>query len=275
MRDARFPVVLFSLCVAVGAISIPACKKKRDEAPARQSLEEVRAQVAQLQKATSDVRARFNALPEDLPGLEAVRSKLLAFEEVMGVENARVEWFAGELNAAFASGNEEQIQKISATIKDSIEGSKRLGKTVLELTHQLLPFESMAAHSRAMAEKGLIFTRVLPTGRKIEAAKDGTEQQLLAFIDDGKRKVDKKTWFALDRVSFSGDGAQLDLKQSTWQLENLAAILNAYPQVNLEIGGQTARAGAVKEMLVVSGVAAPRVVAKEKGGPIAVRVTAK
>jgi outer membrane protein OmpA-like peptidoglycan-associated protein len=310
MRAARSPVVFISLCLALGAVSIPACKKKGESHQqverARQSLQHVKAQVAQAQKGTADVRARFNALPEDLPGLETFRSKLLAVEEVMGVENGRVQWLSGELDAAVASGQQEQIQKVSATISEVVEGSKTYGKPVLDLLHELLPFERTAAQIRALADAGLLFMRSLPTGYELKGANEGIEELLMDVID-GKRKYDKKTWLAFDRLTFAGGGAQLDHERSGGQVENVAAILKAYPQVRLEIGGFTdntgpaaankklsaERAEAVKAQLVTSDVAAHRLAAagygpaqpvcaandtddcRAKNRRIAVRVTAK
>jgi outer membrane protein OmpA-like peptidoglycan-associated protein len=306
----RRGIAFVSLGVAFGAMFSPACKKKGEDTQqverARQSLEQIRAQVAQAQKATADVRARFNALPEDLPGLDAVRSKLLAVEEVMGVENGRVQWLSGELNTASASGNQEQIQKVSTTISEVVEGSKTYGKPVLDLLHELLPFERTAAQIRALVDAGVLFMRVLPTGYELKGANDGIEKLLMDVIE-GKRKFDKKAWLAFDRLKFAGAGAQLDHERSGGQVENVAAILKAYPQVQLEIGGFTdatgpaaankklsaERAEAVKAMLVGLDVAAARLAAagygpaqpvcaandteecKAKNRRIAVRVTAK
>jgi outer membrane protein OmpA-like peptidoglycan-associated protein len=302
--------VFVSLCVAFAAMSVPACKKKGGDSQkverSRQSLVQIKTQVVEAQKATAALRARFTALPEDLPGLETVRSKLFAVEEVMGVENGRVQWLSRELDAAVASGNEEQIQKVSATISEVLEGSKTFGKPVVDLLHELLPFEHTAAQIRALADAGVLFMRVLSTGYELKGANEGIEELLMDVID-GKRKFDKKAWLAFDRLKFAGAGAQLDQEQSGGQVENVAAILKAYPQVKLEIGGFTdntgpaaankklsaERAEAIRAMLVSSDVAAARLAAagygpaqpvcaandteecKAKNRRIAVRVTAK
>ena len=158
-----------SLCVAFGAMSISACQKKGES---KQEVERAKTIARANQGAgrrrprrrRRTLRARFNALPEDLPGLETVRHKLLAVEEVFGVENGRVQWLSGELDAAAASGNQEQIQKVSTTINEVVEGSKTYGKPVLELLHELLPFERTAAQIRALADAGLLFMRVLADG---------------------------------------------------------------------------------------------------------------
>src|SRR6476646_7560854 len=94
----RSQVMIFSLCVALATITTAGCKKKEDPATVatKQALDEVKVQVAKLRKDAADLRARFNTLPETLPGLDTVRGKLSAVEEVLGTESARVEWLAGE-----------------------------------------------------------------------------------------------------------------------------------------------------------------------------------
>jgi len=195
---------------------------------------------------------------------------------------------------------------VSSTIGEVVEGSKTYGKPVLDLLHELLPFERTAAQIRALADAGLLFMRVLPTGYELKGANDGIEELLMDVID-GKKKFDKKAWLAFDRLKFAGAGAQLDHEQSGGQVENVAAILKAYPQVTLEIGGFTdntgpaaankklsaERAEAVKAMLVSSEIAAARLAAagygpaqpvcaandteecKARNRRIALRVTAK
>ena len=72
----------------------------------------------------------------------------------MGVENGRVQWLTRELDAAVASGKDDQIQKVSATISEVVEGSKTYGKPVLELLHESLPFERTAAQIRGPGRRG-------------------------------------------------------------------------------------------------------------------------
>jgi outer membrane protein OmpA-like peptidoglycan-associated protein len=163
--------------------------------------------------------------------------------------------------------------------RSAIAGCSAISARIVEVTHDLVPFERLAGPYRAMVAAGLVFKQTLPTGYEVKARKDGVEQQLITFLDDGKKKVDKKTWFTCDNVLFTGDGAQLDVLGSVWQLENVAAILKAYPQVKLEIGGYTdntgpaaaskklsaERAEAVKQHLVSVGVPADRIAAEGYG----------
>jgi outer membrane protein OmpA-like peptidoglycan-associated protein len=54
--------------------------------------------------------------------------------------------------------------------------------------------------------------------------------------------VDKTTWFDFDRLTFDTGKATLQ-DSSTEQLQNIAAILKAYPKVKVKIGGYTDNTG--------------------------------
>lgn len=147
-RSSR--VVLFLVSVAVVATSLPACKNKKELARQRAelttALDAFKTQVAQLQKEAAPLRARFNALPDDLPGLETVRADLFAVEEGLGVEDGRGKWLTGELDKAFASGKKEEIEAVRNAIPTGDDGIRKL---MVKVMHELLPFERMVAQSRA------------------------------------------------------------------------------------------------------------------------------
>ena len=88
---------------------------------------------------------------------------------------ARVEWLSRELAAAFASGDRQQVEKVTATIASSADEMKKFEKSVVGLSHDLIPFERSVAQFRALAAAGVFFTRVLPTGYEVRAANDGIE----------------------------------------------------------------------------------------------------
>lgn len=282
-------VVILSLLLTSGAMSIQACAKKKDGSPqadpkyvaANQSLERLKADAQKLQAETAAIRKRLErlgALADDLPGLAAFRSSLFATEEVLGGVGGTTDWLSKELGAAFASGDRQQVEKVTATIASSADEMKKFEKSVVDLSHDLIPFERSVAQFRALAAAGVFFTRVLPTGYEVRAANGGIEAQLLKVVGDRKTAA-RSSWMAFDRVWFAGDGARLDIGLSGEQLENVAAILEAYPNVKLEIAGYNddaapaaaakelapARAEAVKDRLISLGVAEPRLKAAGEG----------
>lgn len=127
------------------------------------------------------------------------------------------------------------------------------------------------------------FSRILSTGSEIKGAGTGVESGLVGFLESGK-PADKTTWFNFDRVTFETGSATLDAVSSEEQLNNLAEVLKAYPQVRLKIGGYTdntgdaaankklsdERAKAVTAALVAKGIAAERLEAEGYGSDHAV-----
>jgi outer membrane protein OmpA-like peptidoglycan-associated protein len=89
---------------------------------------------------------------------------------------------------------------------------------------------------------GSFLKRKLPGGFELNIPENGMENKLLNFIEDPSRPVDKTTWFDFDRLLFAPGSASLE-PASTEQLTNIAAILQAFPKVDIRIGGYTDNTG--------------------------------
>lgn len=106
----------------------------------------------------------------------------------------------------------------------------------------------------------------------------GIEANLLGFITDASKVVDKTTWFDFDRLLFDTGSAVLR-PESQEQLSNIAQILKAFPNVKAKIGGYTDnvgdasfnmklsqdRAANVMKELVAMGIDASRLTAEGYG----------
>ena len=103
----------------------------------------------------------------------------------------------------------------------------------------------------AVPNLGAFVETRLPDGISLRIPNNGVESKLLAFIGDASRTVDKETWFSFDRLEFETDSAALK-PSSQEQLANIAAILKAYPQVNVKIGGYTDNTGNAANNLKLS-----------------------
>ena len=79
---------------------------------------------------------------------------------------------------------------------------------------------------------------------------DGIEANLLNFIKSDN-PVDETTWFDFDRLTFETGSATLK-PESQEQLKNVAAILKAYPNVNVKLGGYTDNTGSADANLKLS-----------------------
>jgi outer membrane protein OmpA-like peptidoglycan-associated protein len=120
--------------------------------------------------------------------------------------------------------------------------------------------------------------RMLPGNVSLNVPPNGIEARLLAFIQDPTRSVEPATWFDFDRLVFNTDSATLR-PESQEQLGNIAAILKAYPNVKIKIGGYTDnsgdaqhnqtlsqdRANGVKDRLIALGISPDRLEAQGYG----------
>jgi OmpA-OmpF porin, OOP family len=140
------------------------------------------------------------------------------------------------------------------------------------------PLQTAAPAVPAVSSLGSLVSRQLVNGTTLNIPERGVEGRLLVFIQDPASQPDKTTWFDFDRLLFNTGSATLQ-PQSMEQLNNIAAILKAYPAVHLTIGGYTDntgdaasnlklsqdRADNVTAELVKLGVAPDRLVAKGYG----------
>lgn len=85
----------------------------------------------------------------------------------------------------------------------------------------------------------------LPDGTKFMAAENGFEAQLLRFIKDGKIDTVNKSanWLNMFNVQFKSGGNEY-IGKAADQVKNCGAILKAYPNVKIKLGGYTDNTGA-------------------------------
>lgn len=86
-------------------------------------------------------------------------------------------------------------------------------------------------------------------GEKIKGYQDGFEQKIIAFLGTEtytKAKSDdelKNTWYNFDNINFKMSSTNELEAGSEEQIKNLAAILKAYPDTKIKIGGYTDNVG--------------------------------
>jgi outer membrane protein OmpA-like peptidoglycan-associated protein len=135
-----------------------------------------------------------------------------------------------------------------------------------------------SAATSAWASLGSFFKTKLPDGTELNIPQYGVENKLIQYLQDSSRPVDANTWFDFDRLLFDTGSAALQ-PASNEQLNNIAEILKAYPNVKIKIGGYTDntgdkaanlklsqdRADNVKAELIKLGVAPDRIDAQGYG----------
>ena len=88
----------------------------------------------------------------------------------------------------------------------------------------------------------MLYKYRLPTNYELSAPATGIEKQLVVFIQDTNKGVEPATWFNFDRLLFETNSATLK-PESKEQLQNVAEILKAYPNVKVKVGGYTDNTG--------------------------------
>ncbi|HKW49536.1 MAG TPA: OmpA family protein [Gemmatimonadaceae bacterium] len=128
------------------------------------------------------------------------------------------------------------------------------------------------------AAEGNFITEALPNGVRIRVPMNSSESRLLIFVKDPSRQIDKTSWFELDHVNFANNSATI-LPESQEQIGNVVAVMKAYPNTHIKIGGYTdnvgnptanlhlsqRRAEAVRRAFVQQGVSTDRVQAEGYG----------
>ncbi len=134
------------------------------------------------------------------------------------------------------------------------------------------------AASGAVVSLGAFAKRKLSSGVELNIPANGIESNLIKFIEDKGKAVDKTTWFNFDRLLFETGSSRLTTS-SQEQVRNMAEILKAYPGVNIKLGGYTdntgnassnqrlsgERATAVMRSLAALGIASDRLEAEGYG----------
>jgi OOP family OmpA-OmpF porin len=134
------------------------------------------------------------------------------------------------------------------------------------------------AGASAASALGSFFKTKLPDGVELNIPQFGIESKLINFLNDSSKPVDTTTWFNFDRLLFNTGQATLQ-PSSQEQLGNIAAILKAYPNAHVKIGGYTdntgdaaanvtlsdERAKNVMDALVAAGVDSSRLESKGYG----------
>jgi OmpA-OmpF porin, OOP family len=121
---------------------------------------------------------------------------------------------------------------------------------------------------------GEMFKVSLPGGVVLDVPKGSLEDGIVAFINSTDT-INKTRWFDFERLLFETGKATLK-PESAAQLANVAAIMKAFPNVKIKIGGYTDNVGKAASNLKLSGERAKNVMAElVKLGTAAARMEAE
>lgn len=232
------------------------------------------------------LRGRLAALPTGLDGLDVAQADVAGLGDDLTRASAAVASWPRELAAATATGQRPIVARALEQFHTTVGGP--LTAFERQLPHvqaRLTMLERAAAQEReaAAALAAVTFTATLPGGATISGARDGFEHAALGAFAEPERPVPPARWpdgwLLCDRVTFGGaDGERLEQGKSKAQLQNLARLLAAFPELRVELAGSGAdgdapaavasrkaarrRADAVVAALVALGVPSARLGAR-------------
>jgi OOP family OmpA-OmpF porin len=151
-------------------------------------------------------------------------------------------WLAGKgCNSPKVNGSMDSLSANVDSVGSNMDSAADAMKTGMEAAGTAVAGKINEAGD-FVRDLGAIMTKKLPDGTEIKIAENSVENRLIAFIEDTSKPVDKTTWFTFDRLYFETGKSTLKA-ESQGQLQNIAAILKAYPAVHLKMGGYTDNTG--------------------------------
>ncbi len=117
---------------------------------------------------------------------------------------------------------------------------------------------------------------ILPDGTELDAYRGGIEDQLVTFLKTDYKRLGedslKNTWFNFDNLNFETNSATITA-ESQLQVNNMVAILKAFPEASIKIGGYTDRVGDEAVNVKLSTERAQAVAAALKNAGVGKQVT--
>lgn len=213
---------------------------------------------SQFKIVAKDGKYVVTGIVPDQKTLDEIKAKL---EAQFGAGNVDLSGLKVDAKAKpFAAGWWDNFAKMLPNLKDWKDGSLAfaggaiteavgLPSAALDQLRSLFSGWKMPeslANAAAEVEKKLAEV-TLPNGTKLSAYPGGIEDQLVKFIQSDEYKSAtndqlKDRWFNFDDLNFVFGKNELT-PESKRQLDNIVAILKAFPDVKIKIGGYTDKKG--------------------------------
>jgi OmpA-OmpF porin, OOP family len=150
----------------------------------------------------------------------------------------------------FTKGCKKQEVDVNATVNavDSV-ATNVIDTAVAQMDSVATDVKDMATD--AATALGNFFKFKLPNGVELNAPEKGIENQIVTWMSDKTKVVDKTTWFNFDRLLFETGKSTLK-PESQEQLKNVAEIMKAFPTMEIKLGGYTDNVGKPEANLKLS-----------------------
>lgn len=158
------------------------------------------------------------------PWLLLLLALLLLWFALKGCNGCKKDQMANEVTTAIdstASAVTDAVDSLSTATTNAVKGS-------------------LDAAGNWVRDLGKEISLVLPDKTELKVGENSVENRLVEFIKAGKNDTAtlKNTWFTFDRLYFETGKSTLTAESQN-QLKNVAAIMKAFPNVNIKLGGYT------------------------------------
>jgi OmpA-OmpF porin, OOP family len=141
----------------------------------------------------------------------------------------------------FTKGCKKQEVDVTTTVNTIDSVTTQMADTAIaKMDSVATDVQDMATD--AAATLGNFFKFKLPNGVELNAPEKGIENQMVTWMSDKTKMVDKTTWFNFDRLLFE-TGKSILKPESQEQLKNVAEIMKAFPTMEIKLGGYTDNVG--------------------------------
>jgi OmpA-OmpF porin, OOP family len=165
--------------------------------------------------------------------------------------------------------------EVPAIETSAIDSLKVNADAALDSTTTAVGDAATTAVADVSSTLGSFFKFKLPNGVELNTPQKGIENQVVTWMNDKSKIVDKTTWFNFDRLLFETGKSTLK-PESQEQLKNMSEIMKAYPTMEVKLGGYTDNTGNAAANLKLSGERAKSVSAElVKMGVAATRVASE
>ena len=261
------PLILLGILIVLGywfcGKSTPVANAPLTNSNANRTISNVNANAAKTVDSSFSITAKdgkytVTGVVPDQKTLDDIKAKL---DAQFGAGNVDYTGLKVDAKARpFAAGWWDNFQKLLPNLKDWKNGSLAFAGNAITTAAGLPPaaldqlktlfagWTLPATVGGASVETDRKLTEVsLPDGTKLEAYPGGIEDQLVAFIQSAEYKNGtadslKDKWFNFDDLNFKYGSTEL-VPESKRQLDNIVAILKAFPDVKIKIGGYTDKKG--------------------------------
>jgi outer membrane protein OmpA-like peptidoglycan-associated protein len=128
------------------------------------------------------------------------------------------------------------------TVIESARAALNNSANLAEMAQEALPNIELPKLGEVAGGVTSALSKKLPGGIDISFDASSIENRLISTIEDTSEALNNAAWMNFDKLNFETGSARITA-DSQAQIKNIAAILTAYPQTEIKLGGYTDNSG--------------------------------